>query len=240
MISEHAGENVDTKSFFGVYQQNLVTDDADFAYLKEIQPLDFVMGNRTEDTDKEPDDDDDEPREVITTSEFTRLVKETAQKSQNEVCLLTPKKEEEGEPLDPNDVSWMDDNQSDQENHVRVKSVASKTKKHIPTRRKAPDQTEFDVESLAMPPPKADMAERSVKWEKVEGRSSLSRTTGRNVGGTAVTGYKVKSGGRSLRKGFVGGSAFTASANSGSRRQIRAEDSVLLKMAADGRTTRFS
>ncbi|KAG5717880.1 hypothetical protein E4T56_gene1441 [Termitomyces sp. T112] len=120
---------------------------------------------RTEDTDKEPDDDDDEPREVITTSEFTRLVKETAQKFQNE--------EEEGEPLDPNDVSWMDDNQSDQENHVRVKSVASKTKKHIPTRRKAPDQIEFDVESLAMPPPKADMAERSVKWAKVEGRSSL-------------------------------------------------------------------
>ncbi|KAG5349503.1 hypothetical protein C0989_003379 [Termitomyces sp. Mn162] len=225
-------ENVDTKSFFNVYQQNLVTDDADFAYLKEIQPLDFVMGNRTEDMDKEPDDDDDEPREVITTSEFTRLVRETAQKSQNE--------EEEGEPLDPNDVSWMDDNQSDQENHVRVKSVASNTKKYIPTRRKAPDQIEFDVESLALLPHKADMAERSVKWAKVEGRSSLSRTTGRNVDGAAVTGYKVKSGGGSLRKGFVGGSASTAPANSGSRRQIRAEDSVILRMAADGRTTRFS
>ncbi|KAG6901551.1 hypothetical protein C0995_010661 [Termitomyces sp. Mi166 len=242
------GEHEDTKSFFNVYQQNLMTDDADFAYLKDSQPLDIVMGN-TEDVG-ERNDEKEEPREVITTSEFTKLIREAAQKSPIE---------EEEDPLDPNDVSWMNDNQSDDESHVRVKSVVSKAKKHSSTRRKAPDQTDFDVgtevslpillktawliilylQSLAMPPPEADMAERSIKWAKVEGRSSHNGTTGRNVGGAAVTGHKAKAGGGSLRQGSVGGSTSMASANSESKQKVRAEDSVILKMATDSRTTRF-
>lgn len=89
-----------------------------------------------------------------------------------------------------------------------------------------------------MPPPKTDMAARSIKWAKVEERSSHYGTTGRNVGGAAVTGHQAKSGGGSLRSRSVGDSAI-ASENSESRRQVRAEDSVILKMAADSRTTRF-
>ncbi|KAG6877843.1 hypothetical protein C0993_003216 [Termitomyces sp. T159_Od127] len=219
------GEHEETKSFFNVYQQNLMTDDADFAYLKDSQPLDIVMGNGTQDTD-EGSVNGSEEREVLTTTEFNKLARETAQKSRIE----------EEETLDPNDISWMDDDQSDDDN-VRVKSIVSKAKKHFATHRKVPEQTEFDVgfEPLAMRPHKVDMAERSIKWAKVEERSGHYGTTGRNVGGAAVTGHQVRPGGGPLRNGSGGDSA----ANAESRRQVKAGDSVILRMAADTRITRF-
>ncbi|KAG6875568.1 hypothetical protein C0992_003289 [Termitomyces sp. T32_za158] len=224
------GEHEETRSFFNVYQQNLVSDDADFAYLKESQPLDIVMGNTTQDAGEGPVDEAKRPLEVLTTTEFTKLVRETAQKARTE---------EEDETLDPNDISWMDDNQSDDDNNVRVKSVALKAKKHSSIHRKAPEQTEFDVgfEPSAIPIPKTDIAERSIKWAKIEGRSDRYGTTGRNVGGAAVTGHQAKSG-KPVRNGSGEGFPVT-STKSESRRQVKADNSVILKMAADTRTTRF-
>ncbi|KAG6866491.1 hypothetical protein C0991_003035 [Blastosporella zonata] len=218
------GEHEETKSFYDVYEQNLAPDDTDFAYLQESQPADVIMADVDEMVDE-----DGKPRERITVTELLRRTREIARKP----CI------EEEEVLDPTDVSWVDGDQSDEEGGVRVRPLPSKPGKQL-TEHRRQDQTEFD-ETLSMPPPKAVFPEHSISrmhtWAKTEGRSRHNGTTGRNVGGAAVTGHKAKFGGGSLRKGAP--SVATASGESSEPRRPAKEPSFLAKVAADSRTKRF-
>lgn len=79
-------------------------------------------------------------------------------------------------------------------------------------------------------------------WAKVEGRSRNAGTTGRSVGGAAVTGHgrgKVKTGGGSLRNNSMASIASTESSRVlEQRRSVKAVPSLLASVAAD-RSTRF-
>jgi mediator of replication checkpoint protein 1 len=77
--------------------------------------------------------------------------------------------------------------------------------------------------------------DRMSKWAKVEGRSRNSGTTGRSVGGAAVTGHaKAKTGGGSLRtSSAAGNSALTSSSKATQRKPAKAQASFLKGVVAD-------
>jgi len=217
------GEHQETKSFYDVYEGDLIVGNEDFMYLQDSQQ-DVAMANM------EQYDEDEEPREAITTSELHRRVREIAQQSPDE----------DGEYSDPQDVSWMDQDGSDEED-LRVKSVDFNVRRQPVTRRRGMDQ-EFDA-GFEMPPPKPVIAEGNISrmqsWAKVEGSSRRS-TTGRNVGGAAVTGHKAKSGGGSLRRNPAASSGASESGKPAEqRRPVKAQPSLLANVAAERRTTCF-
>lgn len=78
---------------------------------------------------------------------------------------------------------------------------------------------------------------RMQSWAKVEGRSRNAGTTGRSVGGSAVTGHAVKSGGGSVRSVRSAHSA-SSRASGEQRRPLKAVPSMLSGLA--DRSTRFT
>ncbi|KAG5654679.1 hypothetical protein H0H81_009928 [Sphagnurus paluster] len=214
------GEHEETKSFYNVYEGDLIVDEDEFKFLAESQPLDVVMANQE-------DSEDEKPREVITTAEFMRRAREVAQQPQDS--------DEEG--LDLNDVSWVDNDDSDAENNIPIKPIRTNGKKQPTTRRPGIDlDGTFD-----MPPPhKPVTGEGSIarmnSWAKAEGRSRHNGNTGRSVGGAAVTGHKAKSGGGSLRNAVA---SVAPAKHSEQRRPPKAQPSILAGVAAERRTTRF-
>lgn len=76
--------------------------------------------------------------------------------------------------------------------------------------------------------------DRLSKWAKVEGRSRNAGTTGRSVGGAAVTGHatRAKTGGGSLRNSAAGTSA-TSSSKAPQRKPMKAKASFLKGVVAD-------
>ncbi|KAF8076056.1 MRC1-like domain-containing protein [Lyophyllum atratum] len=219
------GEHEETKSFYNVYEGDLIAGNEDFTYLQDPQPRDIVMTNQEEDNEEE------EPREAITTAEVARLAREYAQEQ----------RDDDEEYLDPHDVSWTDEKYSDEEN-LHVKSVDLNVRKRPAARRRGLDQADFDV-GFEMAPPKQVIAEGSMSrmqsWAKGEGRSRHNGT-GRNVGGAAVTGHKAKSGGGSLRSNSAASSASSASSKpSEPRRPVKAQPSLLANVAIERRNMRF-
>lgn len=77
--------------------------------------------------------------------------------------------------------------------------------------------------------------DRLSKWAKVEGRSRNAGTTGRSVGGAAVTGHatRAKTGGGSLRNSAAGSSASTSSSKAPQRKSMKAKASFLKGVVAD-------
>ncbi|KAG6831871.1 hypothetical protein H0H92_006988 [Tricholoma furcatifolium] len=224
-----AGQHEETKSFFNVYAQNLTVDDADFAYLQESQPPDVLMQN----VEEEAEEEEDEPREVVTTAEVHKLLREAARQP----------RDEEQDVMDPNDVSWVDDNESD-EDELHIKALAPNVKKQATTRQGAGSQIEFDAGFEPLSIPKGGVAQSNINrmqtWAKVEGRSHYNETTGRNVGGAAVTGHKTKSGGGSLRKAPKEPPTSASASKASERRPVTAQPSFLAKVAADSQSNRFA
>ncbi|KAG6833852.1 hypothetical protein H0H87_011786 [Tephrocybe sp. NHM501043] len=218
------GKQEETKSFFNVYEENLAPDDTDFAYLQGSQQLDVDM------VDADELVNDEASRKTITSAEVNRLARQIAQKTRSEA-----------EPKAQNylDVSWVDDNLSDEEGALPVKSLIPKMAKQPADRRADHTDFEADFGAMSMPPPLAVITEyskgRMQTWAKIEGQSRHSGTTGRNVGGAAVTGHKTKSGGGSLRKGPAAADEVPEL-----RRPPTKEPSFLAKVTADSRTARFS
>ncbi|KAG5644947.1 hypothetical protein DXG03_007412 [Asterophora parasitica] len=213
------GEHEETKSFFAVYENDLAADGADFSYLEETQPQDVDMAN-------EEEDGEERPRETVSVAEIVQRARELARQPQDV----------DGEPLDPHDVNWIDV-ESDEET-LRVKPVKNAKKQPV-ARPRGIDLTEIDG-TTDMPPPKSLMEggsiDRMKSWAKVEGRSRQNGTTGRSVGGAAVTGHKAKSGGGSLRNA----ASSASSKPTEQRRPVKAQPSLLASVAAERRTTRFA
>lgn len=82
---------------------------------------------------------------------------------------------------------------------------------------------------------------RMQSWAKVEGRSRNAGTTGRSVGGSAVTGHKVKTGGGSLRNSKAGNTGSVGSGTTAELRRppVKAVPSFLASVEAD-KSTRFA
>jgi mediator of replication checkpoint protein 1 len=164
--------------------------------------------------------------------------------------------------VNPHDVSWVDlGDASDEEGSIRIKSVDMHGRRQVRSRRNGIDSevpsfdvsivryvhagrsikhvTQQDPKYVTMPG--TSMA-RMQHWAKTEGRSRNAGTTGRSVGGAAVTGHgraKVKTGGGSLRSGSMASAASTDSGGaSEQRRPVKTAPSVLAGVAAE-RSARF-
>jgi len=144
---------------------------------------------------------DGDSQEVVTATEVRERLREMAR--QNEVW----------ETLDPNDVSWLDrdHSQDEDEGRIRIKAVSLMSKRPAP--RRSRDQVDFDgnfeaPERLENEQERARMS----SWAKSEGKSR-NVGTGRSAVGAAVTGHRgkprVKAGGGSLRTAQASSSGST-------------------------------
>ncbi|KAF8897205.1 hypothetical protein BD779DRAFT_1489499 [Infundibulicybe gibba] len=217
------GEHDDTRSFFNVYKNDLVDDDnADLSYLQDSQDVTMTAA------DEEVDGNEEEPRGFISRDEIRQRVRELAQSEQVD------------QPLDPNDVSWID-NGSEDESSLRVKSVPTAIRKTHPHRGVNTVDTEFDgtTELRKSTVEKECERNRMQSWARGE-RRSRNAGTGRSVGGAAVTGHgraKLKTGGGSLRNPSAANPASSDQVPSQSRRPLKATPSVLAGVA--DRSARF-
>ncbi|KAG6850058.1 hypothetical protein H0H93_001874 [Arthromyces matolae] len=206
------GQHDETKAFSDTYLQAMQPETGQFDYLEESQPLDMMV---------EKQNDEDVPQETISVTEVNKRIREAAQKPRDEEDVF----------LNPNDVSFTDDVPSDSENYLPVKPVHIRPRNQAQTRRNAQDP-DFDTgfESISMTSVQTGIpSDRSRKWASDEGRSRHIGVTGRNAGGAAVTGHKVKSGGGSLRKSAAGGSKTSSSApnHPETRRLLKADASIV-------------
>ncbi|KAJ6510156.1 hypothetical protein C8R47DRAFT_1096888 [Mycena vitilis] len=183
-----------TLPFYNVFRDDLDNgDDPELAYLRQTQP---EVGQEAE----MESDDESEP-EVITQKELFERMREVA-------------RQESVEPaMDVDDLSWMEDGDSDGETRTKVV-----------TRQR-------EVRNNLVGGPREH--ERMNQWAKTEARSRNNAGTGRASGRNAVTGQmgRAKTGGGSLRTGPSGAKPET-------RRAVQGRPSVLATVASD-RSTRF-
>ncbi|PFH52595.1 hypothetical protein AMATHDRAFT_1995 [Amanita thiersii Skay4041] len=187
-------DNEETKSFYRVYQHDLDDDNAELAYL---QQQDVVMSELMVSKDEE-----DTP-EYVTREEIERRVRELACQD-----VVEP-------TLNPHDVSWIDDDVSDNDSSIRVRTVSSVRRR--PDRRQGFDTTDQDhsMEVCNILPSTLQLLRdqlqvirtistsegdrersRMQSWARIEGKSR-NMTTARSVGGATVTGHtksKIKVG----------------------------------------------
>ncbi|KAJ7638516.1 hypothetical protein FB45DRAFT_903108 [Roridomyces roridus] len=185
------GKHPETKAFYDTYQDDLNgNENAEFAYLQgtQVEPKDEEMGS-----------DDEEKPPAITRSELNEQLREVARQG------------EDVPEMDVNDVSWMDQDDSDGE----------QTKQKMVERRRGQQTRVLPHEHS-----------RLEGWAKSE-RHSRNAGTGRTSGRMAVTGSRAKSGGGSLRSGVP-----TAKPVDGTRRPVQVQPSVLAGVASE-RSSRF-
>ncbi|KAJ7688416.1 MRC1-like domain-containing protein [Mycena rosella] len=191
-----------TRAFYEVYHTDLQRgEEAEFAHLQESQP---EIAD-----DAEMADEDEGGREVLTRKELTEKLREVARREQDD----QPE-------MDVEDVSWVDRENSDGEDQVKVKAVSL---------RRSVAEARNQVESPER--------KRMNNWAKTEGRTR-NAGTGRASGRTAVTGQmsKAKAGGGSLRTSVVQSQSGAKPAEA--RRPLKMQPSVLAVVASD-RSARF-
>ncbi|THH18016.1 hypothetical protein EW146_g2906, partial [Bondarzewia mesenterica] len=155
---EALAKNPETIAFYEAYGQPMIDDNAEFAHLRRDDAMDIGSDAEAE----------DEPRETVTTAELYADLRRVAQGNRRV------------ETLDPNDVSWVDNHDSEDEDMARVREVSLGTRSRKPMDTDRPRRGESEQEKA-----------RLKAWAKDE---SLSRHigTGRSGGATAVTGLGKK------------------------------------------------
>ncbi|KAF5364311.1 hypothetical protein D9756_000776 [Leucocoprinus leucothites] len=239
----------DTAAFAKTYQSALVDDDVietrpldfehDFKTGQELKDEDVVMDDNQEDEQENAEDGsdaEDEDKEMDKNNYVTW----------NEIREKARKMNEQPEEVDVrnyNDSSWIDEqldaSDGDGDDSLRVSLVKNSRKKaSVPTTSTSTTKPEWDSVMLGglrrRKESEKDVA-RSLKWAKQESRNTHG-STGRKVGGIAVTGHgnKTKSGGGSLRSmgssASIVSSVSTSSSNLDGKKPLKAEGSVLAKL----------
>ncbi|KAJ7591403.1 hypothetical protein C8J56DRAFT_935419 [Mycena floridula] len=155
-----------TEAFYRGYQATTEDNYAELAFLQNPTSQDVTMVEPDEDRE---DDDEDQKSKYITREELVKEVRQHAD-------------EDEVDPSDLNDVSWIEGDSDDELSRVKV---TVKTKSMV-------RQTE-DMDGFQMGRPlREDIKDqtRLKTWAKAESRSSKNSGTGRSGVGTAVTGHK--------------------------------------------------
>ncbi|KAF9452158.1 hypothetical protein P691DRAFT_772498 [Macrolepiota fuliginosa MF-IS2] len=230
--------NEKTAAFANVYQTGLIDDDPietrpldlelDFRTDREIGDEDVVMGDSQDDENQgdgtEAEEEEDDNNRYITHKDI-----------QAQIRKLKERPEEEVETLDYEDVSWIDRQVGDDEiESMQVKMITATGKRSTVNASTAKPVTEWDAFMLGGVKRKEnekDLA-RSRAWAKNETRN-MTGSTGRLVGGIAVTGHgnKTKNGGGSLRSKASLSSASAASVSGAGKKPLKPEGSILAGIA---------
>ncbi|OJA13418.1 hypothetical protein AZE42_05784 [Rhizopogon vesiculosus] len=180
------GRNEETKAFYEAYQRDLIDDDVEFVHLQADTQMSGV-----------DEDEDEETRKVVSTEAL-----------KDEIRKAVRNKETFG-TLDPEDISWIDRAEEENDNIVPVKVMTERSRK---TYAKGPalSQTDFGPER---PNRTMENDQEKIKLRSwARGQGSGNQGTGRSAVGAAITGHakaKVKTGGGSLRTGQAAGSKST-------------------------------
>ncbi|KIL68216.1 hypothetical protein M378DRAFT_158756 [Amanita muscaria Koide BX008] len=160
-------DNEETQSFYKVYEHDLFDDDnIELGYL---QQQDVVMNDAMNDPSNEEAD-----REYVTAEEIKQNVRELARRKETEPSL------------DPRDVSWIDDDKSDEELDMKVKMLCASEKKGSVGRRSVLDDETFEINHHSVTHEGEAEKLRLQSWAKQE----CKRFTGAGrSGGVAVTGH---------------------------------------------------
>lgn len=171
---EDLGRNKETKAFYDAYQQELIDDDLEFDHLQT-------------DTRMVSDDEDEETRKVVLTEDLNAELREAAR---NRETFKT---------LDPEDTSWIDGMDEENDNHVPVKVMAERSNS-APAKRPALFHADFGLECPNRILENDQEKTKLRSWAR--GQGGGNQGTGRSAVGAAITGHaktKVKTGGGSLR-----------------------------------------
>ncbi|KAG1753709.1 MRC1-like domain-containing protein [Suillus paluster] len=171
---EDLGRNEATKAFYDAYQNELMDDDLEFVHLQT-------------DTRMASEDEDEETRKVVLIEDLNAELREAA------------KKKESFETLDPEDTSWIDRADEENDGNVPVKVMAEHSSKP-PAKRPAQSHTDFGLERPNRILENDQEKTKLRSWAR--GQGGGNQGTGRSAVGAAITGHakaKVKIGGGSLR-----------------------------------------
>ncbi|KAG0699868.1 MRC1-like domain-containing protein [Suillus ampliporus] len=173
---EDLGRNEETKAFYEAYQGELVDDDLEFVHLQ----VDTQMASEDEDEEKET-------RKVVLIEDLNAELREAARNN------------ETFETLDPEDTSWIDRADEENDDNVAVKVMTERSSKP-PAQRPAQSHTDFGLERPNRILENDQERTKLRSWAR--GQGGGNQGTGRSAVGAAITGHakaKVKTGGGSLR-----------------------------------------
>ncbi|CAA7260269.1 unnamed protein product [Cyclocybe aegerita] len=211
--------NEATRAFADTYNQSLKDEDGEFGYLNQESKLaDVLLGREPEsrDADEEQEDEAEDSRgRFITARERDQLVRETM--DSGEVV----------EPIETEDVSWVDPENDD---ITRIKTVSRKQRPSA--RANNANWTEMDgAMGPAFRKSATNVNESHRQWWAQENRLRNAGTS-RSVGGSAITGHaKAKSKTGSTAPGFKGALGGGASSSAPTSRPMKTAASMLSVIA---------
>ncbi|KXN87951.1 hypothetical protein AN958_07961 [Leucoagaricus sp. SymC.cos] len=230
--------NEKTAAFANVYQNGLVDDelietrpldlDLDFRSDREPRDEDVLMGDSQEtlwEDGAEPNGDEEAEDSYVTYKEIQAKARDINEQPED---MNVP---------DYEDVSWIDQQEVDEGDSLKVqvvtvhpkKSAVPTTSTSFNTAKPVAEWESFMLGGARRKENEKDVA-RSRAWAKSEARN-MTGSTGRLVGGIAITGLgnKAKNGGGSLRsKGSsVSTLSSASSSSSASKKTVKPEGSVL-------------
>ncbi|KAH7931349.1 hypothetical protein BV22DRAFT_1053282 [Leucogyrophana mollusca] len=176
---EALGQNEETRAFYNAYQHNLTDDDNEFGHLQqEDVPMAAVDQH-----------DEHDEREAVSASELRARLREAAQN------------QETFESLDPEDTTWVDRaDVDDEDDDIHVKVLSMKACRNV-ARRPVAGHADFEIERPRRALESDQERTKLMSWAKGQG-GHRNQGTGRSAVGAAITGHartKVKTGGGSLR-----------------------------------------
>ncbi|KAJ4472160.1 hypothetical protein J3R30DRAFT_3523743 [Lentinula aciculospora] len=180
-IKSLAGQDA-TRAFAELYQAAIKSDgDPELAFLQGDESNDIIMTGTSYEQDGDADENDEN---TVNTSDLMRQLREAAQAG-----------EDDGPHLDPNDVSFVDaDNEDEDEDFPRVRHVTNANSRSRGDRRTAIDSLEF--ESAENHKSELMINERGRKqaeaYVKSENRLRKTGTSRSGVGGISVVGSRAR------------------------------------------------
>ncbi|KAG2148095.1 MRC1-like domain-containing protein [Suillus clintonianus] len=171
---EDLGRNQETKAFYDAYQHELIDDDLEFVHLQA-------------DTRMVSEDEDEETRKVVLIEDLNAELREAA------------RSRETFETLDPEDISWIDRADDENDENVAVK-VMTERSSNAPAKRPTVTHSDFGLERPNRIFENDQEKTKLRSWAR--GQGGGNQGTGRSAVGAAITGHakaKVKTGGGSLR-----------------------------------------
>lgn len=189
---DQLANNPETQAFVQAYRAEMEDDNEEFAHLdRDEMALHFIGENNLGDENDE-DEEEEEPPEVVTTVQLQEELRKVA------------RGEKVVETINTHDVDWVLDDEDDMAvEDVRIKEVASTSKKAPANRGANPGYMEWEPIQSHRGNSVHDLS-RQQKWARGEG-GSRNAGTGRASAVTGI-GKSVKSGGGSLtgRRGEQG------------------------------------
>ncbi|KAF7794524.1 hypothetical protein EIP86_005658 [Pleurotus ostreatoroseus] len=189
-------KHVETKPFVQAYRTDLEDDNDEFSYMQEDDFTSLPLGNDEADMDEDEDEDDDEPRESVSAAALREELRDAIRHKDTKAIPT----------IDPEDISWVDNDDMDVlDDDVQIKEISTTTK-HAPRAGQAHGMEIWEMARASRGGSAQDVA-REQRWARSEGGS---RNAGTGRGSAAVTSLVQSKSSSSSKTGVkAGGGSIT-------------------------------